>query len=149
MITVVAAIIRDASGRILATQRGYGDWKDFWEFPGGKIEPGEKPEDALRRELREEMDAQIVIDRLLQTVDYDYPTFHITLHCYLCRLADERFVLKEHEAARWLTPEELSSVQWLPADQSVIAQLQNLHISKKCCTFATSIENIMHYENES
>ena len=123
-IHVVAAIITDASGRIFATQRGYGEWKDWWEFPGGKIEPGETPEEALRREIREELDIDITVGRLLATVEYDYPAFHLSMQCYLCTLPAGTPRLLEHEDARWLMPEELDSVRWLPADESIIKQLR-------------------------
>ena len=122
-IEVVAAIIR-REGLIFATQRGYGEWKDWWEFPGGKIEAGETPGEALRREIREELSAEITVDEYLCTVDYDYPKFHLTMHCYLCSLAGDTLRLNEHEAARWLGPEELGSVQWLPADLQIIQQLR-------------------------
>ncbi|MCR5424501.1 MAG: 8-oxo-dGTP diphosphatase MutT [Bacteroidales bacterium] len=123
-IEVVAAIIR-REGRIFATQRGYGEWKDWWEFPGGKMEPGETPEGALRREIREELSAEISVDESLCTVEYDYPKFHLTMHCYLCSLLSEALHLNEHEAARWLSCDELDSVQWLPADESIIEKLIN------------------------
>lgn len=122
-IHVVAAIITDASGRIFATQRGYGEWKDWWEFPGGKIESGETPEEALRREIREELDIDITVGRLLATVEYDYPAFHLSMQCYLCTLPAGTPHLLEHEDARWLTREDLDSVRWLPADESIIKQL--------------------------
>ena len=118
-IEVVAAIIR-RDDRIFATQRGYGEFKDWWEFPGGKMEPGESPEEALVREIREELDAEISVDKLLSTIDWDYPSFHLTLHCYLCSLLSEALHLNEHEAARWLGADELSSVRWLPADYAVL-----------------------------
>ena len=121
-IEVVAAIIRDEEGRIFATQRGYGEWKDWWEFPGGKIEPGESREQALQREIREELAAEIEVGQLLRTIDYDYPQFHLTMHCFLCRLKGN-VTLLEHEAARWLAPSELSSVRWLPADIELINSL--------------------------
>lgn len=124
-IQVVAAIIHDAEGRIFATQRGYGEWKDYWEFPGGKIEPGEMPEEALRREIWEELETRIAVERLEDTVDWDYPAFHLTMHCYLCRMESGRLKLKEHEAARWLAREELESVNWLPADWELIRKLKN------------------------
>ena len=123
-IEVVAAIIHDSEGRIFATQRGYGDYKDGWEFPGGKMEPGETPEDALKREIWEELETKIVVERLVQTVDYDYPQFHLTMHCFLCSIESGSLILKEHEAARWLKPEELDSVDWLPADRIVIDKLK-------------------------
>jgi 8-oxo-dGTP diphosphatase len=119
-IEVVAAIIHDAEGRIFATQRGYGEFKDGWEFPGGKMEAGETPEEALRREIWEELETRIEVERLVETVEYDYPQFHLTMHCFLCRVESGRLELKEHEAARWLAKEELGSVDWLPADLQVI-----------------------------
>lgn len=121
-IEVVAAIIQKEN-RIFATQRGYGEWKDWWEFPGGKMEIGEAPEEALKREIREELSTEISIDELLCTVEYDYPKFRLTLHCYLCSLLQKTLYLNEHEAARWLTKEELNSVKWLPADLEVIELL--------------------------
>ena len=123
-IEVVAAIIHDAQGRIFATQRGYGEWKDWWEFSGGKVEAGESPEDALKREIREELSTDICIDRFLCTVEYDYPQFHLTMHCYICSLLTEALHLNEHEDARWLTTDELDSVNWLPADVMVIEKLK-------------------------
>jgi len=118
-IEVVAAIIRRGD-RIFATQRGYGDWKDWWEFPGGKMEPGETAREALVREIREELDAEIRIDRFLQTVEWDYPAFHLTMHCFWCSLTGESLHLNEHEAARWLGADELSEVRWLPADEGLL-----------------------------
>ena len=150
-IEVVAAIICDEAGRVFATQRGYGEWKDWWEFPGGKMEVGETPEQALRREIREELAAEIEVGELLRTIDYDYPTFHLKMHCFMCRLlnkeqgaknkeqgqktaslkeqgakskdsnsSNSQFTLLEHESAKWLTPAELHSVRWLPADKEII-----------------------------
>ena len=124
-IEVVAAIIRQGD-RIFATQRGYGPWKDWWEFPGGKLEPGETPEAALVREIREELSTGILIDRFLRTIEWDYPEFHLTMHCYICSLDGDAPHLNEHEAARWLTSEELPSVRWLPADIQLIPLLQKL-----------------------
>lgn len=122
-IEVVAAVIRkDAC--VFATQRGYGDWKGWWEFPGGKIEPGETPEEALRREILEELQAEISVDEFLCTVEYDYPKFHLTMHCYFCSLLSETFHLNEHEAAQWLKADELDSVQWLPADVMAVEELK-------------------------
>ena len=106
--------------KIFATQRGYGEWKDCWEFPGGKMEAGETPEKALRREIREELSTEISVDEFLCTVEYDYPQFHLTMHCFLCSLLTEALHLNEHEAAKWLTEDELDSVKWLPADLEVI-----------------------------
>ena len=118
-IEVVAAVIRQGD-RIFATQRGYGPFKDWWEFPGGKMEPGESPAEALVREIREELSAEIDVGPLLRTVEWDYPDFHLTLHCYLCSLSSEGLCLNEHEAARWLTAGTLSSVWWLPADEELL-----------------------------
>ena len=122
-IEVVAAIIRKGD-KIFATQRGYGDFKDWWEFPGGKMEPGEMPEEALKREIREELSTEISVDEFLCTVEYDYPAFHLTMHCYLCSLVTEALHLNEHEAARWLGKDELDSVDWLPADLMVVRALK-------------------------
>ena len=125
-IEVVAAVIHDG-GRILATQRGYGEFKDKWEFPGGKMEAGEIREEALRREIREELDTEINVGKLLCTVEYDYPAFHLTMHCYLCSVVSGTLVLKEHESARWLPAEALESVDWLPADLQILPIIrQNL-----------------------
>ncbi len=118
-VEVVAAVIRKGD-RIFATQRGYGDFKDWWEFPGGKMEEGETPEEALRREIREELDSEILIGKFLKTVEWDYPNFHLTLHCYMCSLLTEAPHLNEHEAAKWLGAEELDSVCWLPADNDLL-----------------------------
>ena len=118
-IEVVAAVIRNGD-RIFATERGYGDWKDWWEFPGGKMEAGETPEAALVREIREELSAEITVDKFLHTVEWDYPAFHLTLHCFLCSLQSEALHLNEHEAARWLAMDELESVRWLPADYDLL-----------------------------
>lgn len=123
---VVAAVIH-RSESVLATQRGYGPYKDWWEFPGGKAEPGESLEDALVREIREELDADILIDRPLCTVEHDYPEFHITLHCFLCRLAEgSGLSLLEHEDARWLHKDGLDRMAWLPADRSVLEKLKGI-----------------------
>jgi 8-oxo-dGTP diphosphatase len=122
-IEVVAAIIRK-DNRIFATQRGYGEWKDWWEFPGGKMEPNETAEEALKREIREELSTEISVDELLCTVEYDYPQFHLTMHCYLCSLLTDALHLNEHEAARWLSGEELDSVRWLPADLQILPQIK-------------------------
>lgn len=118
---VAAVIIKD--GKVFATQRGYGQWKDWWEFPGGKIEPGECPQEALVREIREELDAEIEVGGLLETVEWDYPDFHLTMHCFICRLLSDSLHLNEHEDATWLTRETLDSVQWLPADLGVVGKI--------------------------
>ena len=119
-IEVVAAIIHDDEGRIFATQRGYGDFKDGWEFPGGKMEPGESPEDALKREIWEELETRIVVERLVKTVEWEYPKFFLKMHCFWCHIESGSLILKEHEAARWLTKDRLNTVAWLPADQDVV-----------------------------
>ena len=124
VIEVVAAIIHDEEGRIFATQRGYGPMKDGWEFPGGKMEAGETPEEALKREIWEELETRIEVEQLFETIDYDYPDFHLTMHCYICKIESGKLTLKEHEAARWLTKEQLSSINWLPADRSIIGHLK-------------------------
>ena len=123
-IEVVAAIIHDAEGRIFATQRGYGEWEGWWEFPGGKMESAEEREEALRREIWEELETRIAIERLVTTVEYDYPKFHLTMHCFWCHVEQGALTLKEHEAARWLGKEELDSVRWLPADWDVVELLK-------------------------
>ena len=147
-IEVVAAIIYNSEGRIFATQRGYGDYKDWWEFPGGKIEAGETPEEALQREIWEELETRIVVERLVETVEWDYsafglrpssdttrqsqnefhsalaaPSFHLTMHCYLCHVESGHLKLREHEAAKWLNKNELESINWLPADREVVRHL--------------------------
>ena len=120
---VAAIIIKD--GEVFATQRGYGEWQGWWEFPGGKIEPGETPQEALVREIREELDADISVGALLETVEWDYPTFHLTMHCYLCTLLSASLNLNEHQAAAWLTPQTLTTVKWLPADEGLIGRLRD------------------------
>ena len=121
-IEVVAAIIRKGD-KIFATQRGYGDFKDWWEFPGGKMEAGETPEEALVREIKEELSTDISVDKFLYTVDYDYPNFHLTMHCFMCSLLSEALHLNEHEAARWLRKEDIHSVNWLPADEILLPMI--------------------------
>ena len=120
----VAAAIIVKDNKVFATQRGYGEFKDGWEFPGGKLEPGESAREALVREIREELDVDIRVGRLLETVEYDYPKFHLTMHCFICELLSEEIVLKEHEDARWLKEEELDTVDWLPADVGLINKLK-------------------------
>ena len=118
---VAAVIIKD--NKVFATQRGYGDYKDWWEFPGGKTEPGETPEEALKREIREELDAEIRVGELLAVVEYDYPKFHLSMKCFRCELLSRDVVLIEHEAAGWLDSEPLKSVKWLPSDIEVVDML--------------------------
>ena len=122
-IEVVAAVIRK-EGAFFATQRGYGEFEGMWEFPGGKIEPGEPPEVALMREIQEELGVDITIGALICTTEYDYPSFHLTMHCYLCSIKNGNIELHEHKSARWLTVELLDSVEWLPADKEVIDKLK-------------------------
>ena len=122
-IEVVAAIIRKGD-KIFATQRGYGPWKDWWEFPGGKMEAGERPQEALVREIWEELSADIAIDRFLHTIEWDYPEFHLTMHCFICSLRAEALHLNEHEAARWLGKDELADVRWLPADVQLLPLIE-------------------------
>ena len=118
-IKVVAAIIIHEN-KIFATQRGYGEFKDGWEFPGGTIEPGETPQEAFVREIQEELDIEIEVKDFLETVEYDYPAFHLSMDCFFCVIKSGELVLKEHEAAKWLTVETLDSVDWLPADQGLV-----------------------------
>lgn len=122
-IKVVAAIIIH-NDKVFATQRGYGEFKDGWEFPGGKVEPQETPGAALVREIREELDTEIEVGELLDTVEYDYPKFHLSMDCYICKVKSGDLVLKEHEAARWLTKETLESVDWLPADLGLLSKIK-------------------------
>lgn len=127
-VKVVSAIIIN-NKQILATQRGYGEFKDGWEFPGGKIELGETPQEALEREIKEELDTEIEVGDYLQTVEYDYPSFHLSMYCFFCTIKSGELVLKEHEGvAKWLTVENLDSVDWLPADKGLIEQIKNI-----CC----------------
>ena len=121
-IRVVAAVIKDGE-RIFAAQRGYGEFKDGWEFPGGKIEAGETPQDALRREIREELDTEIQVGEKIDTVEDDYPTFHLSMECFWCKVIEGKLVLLEAEASRWLKKEELYSVDWLPADLGLIDKI--------------------------
>ena len=122
-IRVVAAIIRDKD-KIFATQRGYGEFKDGWEFPGGKIEEGETPQDALKREIMEELDTEIKVGELIDTIEYDYPTFHLSMDCFWAEVITGHLVLKEAEAAKWLTRDQLDSVAWLPADVTLIDKIR-------------------------
>ena len=122
-VQVVAALIFH-DGKIYATQRGYGAWRDYWEFPGGKMEPGETPEAALAREIREELDTEILVGEKLAQVEYDYPEFHLSMGCYWCTIQAGCLTLKEHESARWLRPDELETVAWLPADRDVVKKIR-------------------------
>ncbi len=122
----VAAAVILKDNRIFATQRGYGEYKDWWEFPGGKLEPGETAEQALAREIREELDTEIEVGEWLTTVEYDYPKFHLSMDCFLCRVIKGKLTLKEHEAARWLSAQELQEVQWLPADTDVLEIIKQM-----------------------
>lgn len=130
-ITVSGAVILRTNPKtnkkeLFTTQRGYGDWKGWWEFPGGKLEPGETPEDCIVREIREELTTEIKAERILGVVDYDYPNFHLTMHCILCTIVSGELILLEHEAAKWLTKETLHSVDWLPADQLIIDKIEEI-----------------------
>ncbi|MBR6078379.1 MAG: (deoxy)nucleoside triphosphate pyrophosphohydrolase [Paludibacteraceae bacterium] len=124
-IEVSAAIIHDDAGRIFATQRGYGEWKDWWEFPGGKIEEGETPEQALAREIKEELNTEISIDKFVTTVEYDYPKFHLTMHCYLCSVIKGDLELLEAEDSKWLLLSEAKDIKWLPADKLILDDIKN------------------------
>lgn len=127
-VRVVAAVIKEMDKRgnaiLFATQRGYGEFKGGWEFPGGKIEAGETPQRALIREIQEELDTEISVGELIDTIEYDYPTFHLSMDCFWCKISSGNPVLKEHEAARWLTREQLDSVEWLPADVTIIEKIR-------------------------
>lgn len=122
-VKVVAAVIREGN-RSFATQRGYGDFKDGWEFPGGKVEAGETPQEALEREIREELDTDIQVGELIKTVEHDYPTFHLSMDCFWATVRSGNLELREHEAARWLTKDTLDTVDWLPADQGLVDRIR-------------------------
>lgn len=119
----VAAVIIIEDGKVFVTQRGYGDFKGGWEFPGGKIDEGETPEEALVREIKEELDTEVEVNELLDTVEYDYPNFHLSMDCFICKIKSGDLVLKEHEASAWLTKDELDSVAWLPADVTLVTKI--------------------------
>lgn len=123
-VKVAAAIIIN-NGRVFATQRGYGEFKDGWEFPGGKVEPNETSKEAIIREIREELNIDIEVSELLDTVEYDYPKFHLSMDCFICKIKSENLILKEHKAAKWLESENLDSVDWLPADRKILKKLQS------------------------
>lgn len=132
IIRVVAAVIKATNEKgepiIFATQRGYGEFKGGWEFPGGKIEEGETPQEALIREIREELDTEIVVGELIDTIEYDYPTFHLSMDCFWSEIVSGDLVLKEHEAAKWLMKDELDSVEWLPADITLVEKIVGIMI---------------------
>ena len=128
-VRVVAALILNQD-QVLATQRGYGEFKDGWEVPGGKIEPGETPEQAIKREIREELATDIRVEQPLTTVEYDYPSFHLSMECFICKVERGNPTLLEHEAARWLSYDELDDVEWLPADQLVVTEF-NKYLVKR------------------
>ncbi len=128
-VKVVAAIMREGN-KIFATQRGYGEFKDGWEFPGGKVEEGETPEEALKREIEEELNTEIEVGEYLTTIEYDYPKFHLSMRCYWARIIEGKPVLLEHEAAKWLDIEELESVDWLPADLTIIKMIKEHMVSE-------------------
>ena len=124
----VAAAIIIKDRKVYATQRGYGEWQGWWEFPGGKIEPGEQPQDALKREIMEELNAEIEVGQLLDTIEWDYPAFHLTMHCFICKMKSEHLQLNEHNDAAWLTKGTLGSVKWLPADLTILEKIET-HIN--------------------
>lgn len=126
VVAIIKAVNENGETIIFATQRGYGDFKGGWEFPGGKIESGETPQEALKREIIEELDTEVSVGELMDTVEYNYPQFHLSMDCFWCQIVRGNLVLKEHEAARWLTKDELNNVEWLPADITLIEKIRNL-----------------------
>ena len=128
-VEVAAAVIIGEKG-IFATQRGYGAFKDDWEFPGGKLEPGETPEQALVREIREELNTTVKVGRLIQTVEYDYPEFHLKMHCFLCTILEGKLEMLEHEACRWVKSEEIEQLDWLPADRRVLPAVNDIFLAE-------------------
>lgn len=138
-INVVAALIINQD-KVFATQRGYGEFKDGWEFPGGKIEPGETPAEALKREIQEELDTEIQVEQPLTTVEYEYPTFHLSMQCFLCKVERGNLTLLEHEAAKWLSYDELDDVAWLPADQLVVTEFRKYLVKNRGALVTTMFE---------
>lgn len=124
-VKVVAAVI-NCENKIFATQRGYGEFKDGWEFPGGKIEAGETPQEALKREIMEELSVEIEVGEIIDTIEYDYPTFHLSMQCFICEIVSGNLVLKEHKAAKWLGKDELGIIEWLPADLALISKIKQI-----------------------
>ena len=138
-INVVAALIINQD-KVFATQRGYGEFKDGWEFPGGKIEPGETPAEALKREIQEELDTEIQVEQPLTTVEYEYPTFHLSMQCFLCKVERGNLTLLEHEAAKWLSYDELDDVAWLLADQLVVTEFRKYLVKNRGALVTTMFE---------
>ena len=128
-----AVILRENNGvkEIFVTQRGYGDWKGWWEIPGGKLEPGETPQQCIIREIREELATEVKAEKILGVVDYDYPAFHLTMHCILCSVVSGDLKLLEHEAAKWVNKDTLYDIEWLPADKLILPAIENLLVSKE------------------
>ena len=147
-INVVAAVIVD-NNKIFATQRGYGELKGGWEFPGGKIEPGETPQEALVREIEEELDTEIEVGELIDTVEYDYPNFHLSMQCFWCHVKEGKLVLKEHEAAKWMHAYELESVDWLPADLGLIAKIREQMLCESFLEIRWNANDILEAMHEN
>ncbi len=140
-VKVVAAIIVN-NDKIFATQRGYGEFKDWWEFPGGKIEKGETPEQALIREIQEELETKINVKEKIDTVEYDYPNFHLSMDCFICNIIEGKLILKEHESAKWLSNKELDSVDWLPADKIIIEKIKKKYLIEKAKGVSTKYNKL-------